>query len=72
MSAKSGQVTELLQLWSEGDTTAREELVPLVYDELRRMAKHLSGSGRDQTLQSTRDRARSLSSTRESPIGALG
>lgn len=54
MGAKSGQVTELLQLWSEGDTTAREELVPLVYDELRRMARHsLAGSGRDQTLQST-------------------
>jgi len=54
MNAKSGQVTELLQLWSRGDNAAREELVPLVYDELRRIAKQfLSEGGRDQTLQST-------------------
>jgi RNA polymerase sigma factor (TIGR02999 family) len=54
MEVKSGQVTELLLLWSKGDNSAREELVPLVYDELRRIARQfLSESGRDQTLQST-------------------
>lgn len=54
MDAVSGQVTELLLQWSNGDSTAREKLVPLVYDELRRMARQcLSNSARDQTLQST-------------------
>jgi RNA polymerase sigma-70 factor, ECF subfamily len=50
----SNQVTELLQQWSNGDSAAREKLVPLVYDELRRMARNvLSDRGRDATLQST-------------------
>jgi RNA polymerase sigma factor (TIGR02999 family) len=50
----SSQVTELLQRWSKGDSSAREKLVPLVYDELRRMARQvLFEGGRDQTLQST-------------------
>lgn len=54
MDAASGQVTELLLQWSNGDSTAREKLVPLVYDELRRIARRcLSNSARDQTLQST-------------------
>jgi RNA polymerase sigma factor (TIGR02999 family) len=54
MEPKSGQVTELLLLWSKGDHAAREELVPLVYDELRRIAKRfLSEGSRDHTLQST-------------------
>jgi RNA polymerase sigma factor (TIGR02999 family) len=50
----SSQVTELLQRWSKGESAAREKLVPLVYDELRRMARQvLSERGRDHTLQST-------------------
>jgi RNA polymerase sigma factor (TIGR02999 family) len=53
-SASSSQVTELLRQWSKGDTAAREKLIPLVYDELRRIARRvLSEQGRDQTLQST-------------------
>jgi RNA polymerase sigma factor (TIGR02999 family) len=31
-------VSALLQAWSEGDVAAREQLMPLVYDELRRRA----------------------------------
>jgi RNA polymerase sigma factor (TIGR02999 family) len=31
-------VTTLLHAWSEGDLAAREQLMPLVYDELRRRA----------------------------------
>jgi RNA polymerase sigma factor (TIGR02999 family) len=31
-------VSALLQAWSEGDVEAREQLMPLVYDELRRRA----------------------------------
>ena len=49
----SNQVTELLARWSQGETAAREKLVPLVYDELRRMASHsLAGERSDHTLQS--------------------
>lgn len=54
MDATSSEVTELLLRWSKGDSAARESLVPIVYDELRRMARQfLSERGRDQTLQST-------------------
>jgi len=48
------QVTELLQRWTDGDELARDALVPLVYDELRRVARRcLVGQRRDHTLQST-------------------
>ena len=55
MSSKpSNQVTELLARWSLGESAAREKLVPLVYDELRRLARHvLLGERGDHTLQST-------------------
>jgi RNA polymerase sigma factor (TIGR02999 family) len=50
----SSQVTELLLRWSSGDSGAREELVPLVYQELRRLArKCLAGQHQQCTLQST-------------------
>lgn len=50
----SAQVTQLLARWSEGDTDAREELIPLVYDELRRVARGaLRRQGPNQTLGST-------------------
>jgi RNA polymerase sigma factor (TIGR02999 family) len=32
-------VTRLLQRWSDGDAQAREEVLPLVYDELRKLAQ---------------------------------
>jgi RNA polymerase sigma factor (TIGR02999 family) len=52
--ARSGQVTDLLLRWSQGDGEAREKLVPLVYDELRRVARRcLAGQRSDHTLQST-------------------
>jgi RNA polymerase sigma factor (TIGR02999 family) len=47
-------VTELLRRWSGGDVAARESLVPLVYDELRRLARYYLASQRSgHTLQST-------------------
>jgi len=47
-------VTELLTRWSSGDTSAREALVPLVYNELRRIARRcLTGQRSDHTLQPT-------------------
>jgi hypothetical protein len=33
----SHKVTQLLQAWSEGDLAALDQLVPLVYGELRRL-----------------------------------
>lgn len=54
MEPTSSRVTELLLRWSDGDIAAREALVPVVYDELRRVARQcLSGQGKDHTLQST-------------------
>jgi RNA polymerase sigma factor (TIGR02999 family) len=47
-------VTRLLQAWSEGDLAARDQLVPLVYDELRRRAAaYLRRERRGHTLQPT-------------------
>jgi RNA polymerase sigma factor (TIGR02999 family) len=47
-------VTELLNDWSKGDKRALDRLVPLVYDELRRIARrHLSREEPSHTLQST-------------------
>jgi RNA polymerase sigma factor (TIGR02999 family) len=52
--SSSGQVTELLVQWSRGDSAAREALIPIVYDELRRVARHcLASQPRNQTMQST-------------------
>ena len=50
----ASQVTQLLVRWREGDRKALEELMPLVYDELRRLARYyLSRERSDHTLQST-------------------
>ena len=47
-------VTELLTRWNDGEVGARDALVPMVYDELRRLAKkHLAGQRSDHTLQAT-------------------
>jgi RNA polymerase sigma factor (TIGR02999 family) len=46
--------TELLRAWSEGDGSALERLVPLVYDELHRLARRYMRRERpDHTLQAT-------------------
>ncbi|MEO1088545.1 MAG: ECF-type sigma factor, partial [Acidobacteriota bacterium] len=36
---RSSDVTELLMLWREGEEQALEHLMPIVYDELRRLAR---------------------------------
>jgi RNA polymerase sigma-70 factor, ECF subfamily len=47
-------VTELLSAWRAGDGAAQEQLLPRVYDELRRIAaRHLSRERPDHTLQAT-------------------
>lgn len=38
MSTSPHEVTKLLVAWGEGDQNARDELMPLVYEELRRLA----------------------------------
>lgn len=47
-------VTELLVAWGEGDKAALDELIPVVYDELRRLAQsYLSRERQGHTLQTT-------------------
>jgi RNA polymerase sigma factor (TIGR02999 family) len=36
----AGDVSRLLTAWSEGDQGALERLMPIVYEELRRLARH--------------------------------
>jgi RNA polymerase sigma factor (TIGR02999 family) len=46
-------VTELLARWSQGDTAARDALIPLVYGELRRVAARCLAGQANHTLQPT-------------------
>ena len=39
MVSPSKEITELLLAWSKGDQTALEQLIPLVHEEMRRLAK---------------------------------
>jgi len=49
-----GDVTTLLRLWSDGDEQAFAQLIPLVYDELHRMAlRYLAGERSTVSLQAT-------------------
>jgi RNA polymerase sigma-70 factor, ECF subfamily len=51
---ESHTVTLLLQSWSQGDESAIERLMPIVYDELRRLARrYMAGEQRGHTLQPT-------------------
>src|SRR5687768_602441 len=48
------ELTGILRRWSDGDTQALEELTPVVYAELHRIAKRHMGRERDgHTLQTT-------------------
>jgi RNA polymerase sigma factor (TIGR02999 family) len=54
MSDEQDQVTRLLLDWSKGDGAAFDELVPLVHDELRRLARRYMRRERaGHTLQTT-------------------
>jgi RNA polymerase sigma factor (TIGR02999 family) len=49
-----GEVTRLLQRWAEGDSAALEALWPMVYDDVRRLARRqMAGERGDHTLQGT-------------------
>ena len=49
-----GEISELLQAWSNGESGAADEIMPLVYGELRRQARrYLRRERANHTLQST-------------------
>ncbi len=53
-SQPSAEITRLLQAWGKGDQAALDRLTPLVYDELRRMARRYMRREREgHTLQTT-------------------
>jgi RNA polymerase sigma factor (TIGR02999 family) len=53
-SARSNNVTELLMEWRSGNQAALDRLMPLVYDELRRLAGHYMRRERpEHTMQAT-------------------
>ncbi len=53
-SDEQGDVTRLLAAWSEGDRAALERLVPIVYEELRRIAaRTMRREAPGHTLQTT-------------------
>jgi RNA polymerase sigma factor (TIGR02999 family) len=54
MSLTSHNITRLLLDWRNGDQTALDRLMPLVYEELRRMANnYMRNERRGHTLQSS-------------------
>src|SRR5918911_4262143 len=54
MTPSPQQVTQLLAAWGDGDMAALDKLMPLVYEELRRLAHHyMSGEGPGNTLQTS-------------------
>ena len=53
MSPDATTITGLLAAWRHGDRDAIDRLMPLVYEELRSLARRRFRDGRDQTLQTT-------------------
>jgi RNA polymerase sigma factor (TIGR02999 family) len=54
MAEADGEVTRLLERWREGDPDVLENLIPLVYGQLHRIAKgYMRREREDHTLQPT-------------------
>jgi len=54
MAPQPGQITRLLHDWSQGDKQALDQLIPLVYDQLRRLAsRYLESERPGHTLRAT-------------------
>lgn len=54
MASVPQDVTQLLVAWNQGDQAALDQLLPTVYDELRRLARsYLRRERPDHTLQAT-------------------
>ncbi len=52
--SSASEVSRLLRAWNEGDERALEELMPIVYDELRQMARqYMARESPGHTLQTT-------------------
>jgi len=51
---KTHEVTRLLQAWGQGDDAALEQIIPIVYRELKRIAhRYMAGERQGHTLQTT-------------------
>lgn len=54
MTGQSDELTQLLHSWSNGDDQALDKLIPLVYAELRKLARRYMGrENPDHTLQTS-------------------
>lgn len=54
MQSSAEEISSLLHAWCEGDQSALNKLMPLVYEELRRLAHHYMRQERaNHTLQTT-------------------
>lgn len=54
METSSADVSQLLLAWSDGDRYALDRLTPIVYGELRRLARrYLRGEGAGHSLETT-------------------
>jgi RNA polymerase sigma factor (TIGR02999 family) len=54
MTPEAGDITRLLQAWSAGDKQALDDLLPLLYRELRSLAaSYIRRERKDHTLQAT-------------------
>src|ERR1700704_5678417 len=54
MASASYEVTGLLRQWSAGDESARDRLIPLLYDRLRELAhRRLGGAPSENSLNTT-------------------
>lgn len=54
MTVAGGDVTLLLRRWGDGDEAACEALLPIIYDELHRIAeRRMRGERREHTLRPT-------------------
>ncbi len=52
--ASASEVSQLLQAWNDGDESALDKLMPIVYDELHRMARYyMAREAPGHTLQTT-------------------
>ena len=51
---KTHEVTRLLQAWGGGEDAALQQIIPIVYSELKRIAhRYMAGERRGHTLQTT-------------------
>src|SRR6185503_6847116 len=54
MTSPSNDVTQMLADWSRGDKAALDKLIPVIYQELRSLARHYMSHERPgHTLQTT-------------------